>query len=69
MVYFLLISIILYLVIRDIRMRRYRKKGHTMLKRISKKLDLNIKESKEHNRLFQILLNILTKEGEDNIEE
>ena len=58
----LLITLILYLIIRDKIIARKRKKNHVMLKRISTKIDNLSKESIKQNKLFDRLLNILGDE-------
>lgn len=59
---FFLITLILYLIIRDNVVARKRKKNHVMLKRISSKIDHANKESIKLNKLFERLLDILSDE-------
>jgi len=57
-----LILIIIYMVVRDIVVRNRRRENNILLKRISRKFDSLAKEAKSQSKLFNRLLDILSKE-------
>ena len=62
----LLITLFLYLGIRDIVIAKKSRSNRILLKRISSKFDQLSKETKKQSRLFSRLLDILSnEEGED----
>jgi hypothetical protein len=60
-----LILIIIYMVVRDIVVRNRRRERRLLLKRISRKFDVLAKEAQSQNKLFNKLLDILSKEEDD----
>lgn len=61
----LLISLVVYLIVRDLVVAKKRKKNYVMLKRISQKQDQLSKEYKKQSGLFNSLLKILSKDEVD----
>ena len=57
-----LILIIIYMIVRDIVVRGKRRENRILLKRISRKFDTLSKDSKSQNKMFNRLLDILSKE-------
>jgi len=62
----LLIALFLYLGIRDIIIAQKRRSNRILLKRISTKFDQLSKETKKQSRLFSRLLDILSKEEDED---
>ena len=60
----LIISLFLYLGIRDIVIAKKRRRNYLLLKRISKKFDQLSSDSKKQSKLFNQLLDILSEEKE-----
>ena len=60
----LLITLFLYLVIRDIVIAKKRRSNRILLKRISTKFDKLSEETKKQSRLFGKLLDILAEKEE-----
>lgn len=53
------------MVVRDIVVRNRRRERRLLLKRISRKFDVLAKEAQSQNKLFNKLLDILSKEEDD----
>ena len=62
----LLVSLMIYLIVRDFVVAKKRKKNHVMLKRISTKQDQLSKEYRKQSGLFNRLLIILSKDEDED---
>lgn len=61
----LLITIIIYLIVRDTIVKKRRKKTQLLIKRLGRKLDLLVISSKKQSKSFDALLNILSRREDE----